>query len=114
METFSKTSAKEKGKFTMTEKEVYQVLLNYKSEALRKGEIGIIREFRLGTGYGNGSENRIEVNPDTYDIKASIAAPDMVNSGEIPSQKWIAGYLGDIHNYMFLLEAIFEEERPAK
>jgi hypothetical protein len=40
-----------------------------------------------------------------------IAALDMVDSGEIPTKKWLTKHLGDIHNYMYLLEAIWEEQR---
>jgi len=43
--------------------------------------------------------------------KHIIATKDMAKSGELPTEKWITEYLGDIHNYMYLLEAIWEEQR---
>lgn len=43
--------------------------------------------------------------------KHIIAARDMIDSGEIPTEKWISEYLGDIHNYMYLLEGVWEEQR---
>ena len=42
--------------------------------------------------------------------KHIIAVRDMILSGKVPSEKWIEEYLGDIHNYMFLLEAIWREK----
>ena len=42
--------------------------------------------------------------------KHIIAVRDMILSGSIPTEKWIEEYLGDIHNYMFLLEAIWREK----
>ena len=43
--------------------------------------------------------------------KHIIATKDMVKSNKTPSGRWITEYMGDIHNYMFLLEAIFEDRR---
>ena len=43
--------------------------------------------------------------------KHIIATQDMVNSGKTPTAGWINEYLGDIHNYMYLLEAIWEDAR---
>lgn len=43
--------------------------------------------------------------------KHIIATQDMINSGGIPTADWIDEYLGDIHNYMHLLEAIWEDAR---
>lgn len=41
--------------------------------------------------------------------KHIIATKDMVKSGKTPSEKWIKEYLGDIINYMYLLEAIWKD-----
>lgn len=43
--------------------------------------------------------------------KHIIATQDMIDSGDTPSLEWIDEYLGDIHNYMHLLEAIWEDAR---
>lgn len=42
--------------------------------------------------------------------KHIIATKDMVKSGNIPSDEWIKEYLGDIHNYLYLLEGVWKEE----
>lgn len=42
--------------------------------------------------------------------KHIIAVKKAVQSGEVPSHKWRAEYLGDIHNFLDLLEAIWVEE----
>ena len=42
--------------------------------------------------------------------KHIIAVRDMILSDKVPSEQWIEEYLGDIHNYMFLLEAIWREK----
>jgi len=42
--------------------------------------------------------------------KHIIAVRDMILSGKVPSGQWIEEHLGDIHNYMFLLEAIWREK----
>lgn len=42
--------------------------------------------------------------------KHIIAVRDMILSGNVPTEQWIKEYLGDIHNYMFLLEAIWREK----
>ena len=44
----------------MTSTEIYKALLRYKASALEKGEVGIIREFRIGTGFGRISQQRID------------------------------------------------------
>ncbi|MEA1998187.1 MAG: hypothetical protein U9N61_02525 [Euryarchaeota archaeon] len=41
--------------------------------------------------------------------KHIIAIQDMIDSGETPTPKWVDEYLGDAHNYLFLLEAIWRE-----
>ncbi|MBE9571981.1 MAG: hypothetical protein IMF11_15230 [Proteobacteria bacterium] len=43
--------------------------------------------------------------------KHIIATQDMIDSGKTPTAGWINEYLGDIHNYMHLLEAIWEDAR---
>ena len=43
--------------------------------------------------------------------KHIIALKDVIQSGKIPDNKWIDEYLGDIHNYMDLLECLWEEEK---
>lgn len=43
--------------------------------------------------------------------KHIIATQDMIDSGKVPTAGWINEYLGDIHNYMYLLEAIWEDAR---
>ena len=43
--------------------------------------------------------------------KHIIALKDVVLSRKIPDDKWIGEYLGDIHNYMDLLECLWKEER---
>jgi hypothetical protein len=43
--------------------------------------------------------------------KHIIATQDMIDSGNTPTYEWINEYLGDIHNYMYLLEAIWEDAR---
>ena len=68
----------------MNESEIFKALLNYKKEAIRKGEVGIIRQFRFGTGYGSGVENTIDalsvscwpgkgIKVISYEIKSSVA-----------------------------------------
>jgi len=42
--------------------------------------------------------------------KHIIAVRNMILSDKVPSEQWIEEYLGDIHNYMFLLEAIWREK----
>lgn len=47
--------------------------------------------------------------------KHIIATKDMVKSDEIPNEKWIKEYLGDIINYMYLLEATWKDlDTPLK
>jgi hypothetical protein len=43
--------------------------------------------------------------------KHIIATQDMIDSGRLPSPEWIDEYLGDIHNYMHLLEGVWEDAR---
>jgi hypothetical protein len=43
--------------------------------------------------------------------KHIIATQDKIDSGAVPTKGWVDEYLGDIHNYMYLLEAIWEDAR---
>ena len=41
--------------------------------------------------------------------KHIVAVKNQTKSGHIPTKKWIKEYLGDIINYMYLLEATWKE-----
>ena len=43
--------------------------------------------------------------------KHIIATKDQIYSGRTPTRSWITDYLGDIHNYLYLLEAIWLEQK---
>lgn len=42
--------------------------------------------------------------------KHIIAVRDKICSGQVPTRSWITDYLGDIHNYLYLLEAVWQEQ----
>ena len=42
--------------------------------------------------------------------KHIIAVKDVVRSGRRPEDRWIGEYLGDMHNYLDLMECLWAEE----
>lgn len=79
----------------------------------RKGKIYAYEGDRLSNFKDVGAMNQVSPQEALWGMvsKHIIATKDMVKSGEIPSEKWIAEYLGDRHNYLYLLEAIWREAR---
>jgi hypothetical protein len=76
-----------------------------------KGKVYSSQQDRLSNFKDTGAMNQVTPQDALWGMvsKHIIATKDMVKSGEIPTEKWIAEYLGDIHNYMYLLEAIWHE-----
>jgi len=82
----------------------------------RKGEIYSTDDDRLSNFSSVGAMNDVSPQEALWGMvsKHIIATKDMAKSGELPTKKWITEYLGDIHNYMHLLEAIWEDIREAE
>lgn len=78
-----------------------------------KGKIYAVEGDRLSNFKGVGGMNEETPSQALWGMvsKHIIATRDMIDSGEIPTEKWITEYLGDIHNYMYLLEGVWEEQR---
>lgn len=76
-----------------------------------KGKIYAPRDDRLSNFKDVGAMNQVTPQEALWGMvsKHIIATKDMVQSRETPSDKWIAEYLGDRHNYLYLLEAIWVE-----
>ena len=76
-----------------------------------KGKIYSVDDDRLSNFKGVGGMNEETPQEALWGMvsKHIIATRDMIKSGEAPSRKWIHEYLGDIHNYMYLLEGLWEE-----
>ena len=81
-----------------------------------KGEIYATRDDRLHNFNDVGAMNGVTPQEALWGMvsKHIIATKDMAKSEELPTEKWITEYLGDIHNYMYLLEAIWEDIREAE
>jgi hypothetical protein len=78
-----------------------------------KGKIYAVDNDRLSNFRGVGDMNDESPQEALWGMvsKHIIATRDTVKSGKVPTKKWITEYLGDIHNYMHLLEGIWEEQR---
>jgi len=78
----------------------------------RKSTIYSSQDDRLSNFKDVASMNQITPQNALWSMvsKHIIAVRDMILSGSIPTEQWIEEYLGDIHNYMFLLEAIWREK----
>lgn len=76
-----------------------------------KGKVYSRQQDRLSNFKDTGAMNQVTPQDALWGMvsKHIIATKDMVKSGETPTEKWIAEYLGDIHNYLYLLEAIWFE-----
>ena len=68
----------------MTSETIYKALLQHKDKGIKQNEVAIIREFRMGTGYGRMAEARIDALEITcwpskgiivtaYEIKTSLS-----------------------------------------
>ena len=81
-----------------------------------KGEIYATHNDRLHNFNDVGAMNNVSPQEALWGMvsKHIIATKDMAKSEELPTEKWITEYLGDIHNYMYLLEAIWEDIREAE
>lgn len=78
-----------------------------------KGKVYAVKDDRFSNFKSVGSMNGESPQEALWGMvsKHIIATRDMVKSGEVPTKKWITEYLGDIHNYMYLLEGVWEEQR---
>ena len=64
------------------------------------------------SNFKDGAASR-KITPQQYLLtlvtKHWVAINDMVDSGETPGQDWINEYLGDVINYMLLLEGLYAD-----
>lgn len=76
-----------------------------------KGKIYSTENDRLGNFKSTGRMNDCTPADALWGMvsKHITAVKDQVKSGKIPTQEWMDEYLGDIQNYMILLEAIWGE-----
>lgn len=99
----------------MNQAEFEAIINNRHSQNLNimtaKGEVYSHRQDRLSNFKNVSAMNQVTPQDALWSMvsKHIIATKDMVISGETPTEKWIAEYLGDIHNYLYLLEAIWNE-----
>jgi hypothetical protein len=79
----------------------------------RKGVIYSSDEDRLSNFKSVGAMKKETPQKALWGMVAKhiIATQDMIDSGKIPTAGWINEYLGDIHNYMHLLEGVWEDAR---
>jgi hypothetical protein len=75
----------------------------------KKGQIYAAANDRLFNFKSTGAMNEESPQEALWGMvsKHIIATRDMVKSSNTPSKQWIQEYLGDIHNYLYLLEAIW-------
>jgi len=80
-----------------------------------KDKIYATRDDRLHNFNDVGAMNGVTPQEALWGMvsKHIIATKDMAKSGELPTEKWITEYLGDIHNYLYLLEAIWEDAKKS-
>ena len=78
-----------------------------------KGEIYATRDDRLSNFDDVGNMNGVTLQEALWGMvsKHVSATKSKIYSGELPTKKWITEYLGDCHNYLYLLEAIWEDAR---
>ena len=98
--------------------EEFKIIISDREESCRatldhKGTIYSTDNDRLHNFVDVGAMNNVSSQEALWGMvsKHIIATKDMAKSGEVPTKKWIDEYLGDIHNYMYLLEAIWEDAR---
>jgi len=71
-------------KKVLSNSEIFKALIDHKRRAIDKGEVGIVREFRIGTGYGRIAMKRIDafeiscwpgkgIRVTAYEIKRSVS-----------------------------------------
>lgn len=79
-----------------------------------KGKIYSTDEDRLGNFKSTGRMNGCTSANALWGMvsKHIIAVKDQTKKKEVPTQGWMDEYLGDIVNYMILLEAIWIEAQP--
>ena len=77
-----------------------------------KGEIYATQNDRLSNFKDVAQLNQTTAQKALWGMlsKHLITVRDMILSEKRPNDRWMEEYLGDVHNYIYLLEALWKEE----